>query len=463
MQNLAVKNYRARALHFCFGVIYNLAFDIITSRALGPSSIGLFQIAKSFIEVFERIKSLNFSIIATKQEGNLKLIFNTYFTLLIFQELLFVFSFCVYTFLFEEKVNYVTTLLLCSSLFGSFNTLYRCRASRDLLFYKALKWLTLFKYIIGTLVCVFITYSPSPFFLALGELSFALLQLILFPILFKNSFSVIWEPKKIKAFLKSGLFYFILDLAPFLTIPLVYIYVGHSFSNHHVGIAAKALYLVGAPTFFFVYAFNSLLFNIVVKAERDGENVDSYIKSFFQLIVLSSIVMGSIIYINSEDLIEILWGEEWEQTNSAVAWLFATCIFAPISAVMIELLNAFHIKKRIVFIARLSQPFLLWATIYFTDDFNGILLGISLGYVGVTLSGLMILWKRTKSLVDIAVQALCIGLVCFYANNYIIVITGKLLACLLIIIIFITSLWFQGYRIGQLVAVMNSKNDSEMP
>ena len=29
MQNLAVKNYRARALHFCFGVIYNLTFDRI--------------------------------------------------------------------------------------------------------------------------------------------------------------------------------------------------------------------------------------------------------------------------------------------------------------------------------------------------------------------------------------------------------------------------------------------------
>lgn len=215
MRQLAMINFWSRFNHFLFGAFYNLSFEIITSRALGPENIGNFEVAKSLIAAFERVKSLNFSIIATKLEGDEQHIFNSYFSLLILQEVIFVSIFIIYTYFWAIEDYYLITILAVGSVLSSFNNLYRCRASRELQFYKALKWLTLIKYITGGGVCLAALIYSSPIVLAVGELTFTLAQLFLLIRIFGVNYKISNDFLLHSQFLKSGIFFMIVDIAPF--------------------------------------------------------------------------------------------------------------------------------------------------------------------------------------------------------------------------------------------------------
>ncbi len=362
-QNQEFMKYFSNTSWLFFDKIFKMGVGffviIYLARYLGPERFGILFYAQSFVSIFMAFASLGISQVLirdlVKDHNKKNVLLGTSFWLTFVSSTLAIFFIYIFELFFEnDKVSQAMVFVLSFTIiFQNLNMLIDSYFQHKVLS-KKIVYCNTIGFIISSLVKFYLIYIKADLlYFAYALLFDSLLLSVLFIYIYykENENILLWKFDFgiAKKFLKVAMPLTMVAVSAFIYTRIDQIMLKHMLDNEAVGNYAAAIKV--SELFYFIPGIivTSLFPKLVEMKKVNNEKYLLLIEKMYRLVVWIAIPIAISIFIFSDIIVDILYGDKYTQASGILSILSWGIIFVSIGAVFIKLLYVEHYEKKYLY------------------------------------------------------------------------------------------------------------------
>ena len=330
---------------------------IALTRYLGPENFGLLSYSQSFVGIFVAFATLGIDVILvreiTKYKENIDSLLGTAFFLKLFSSLVAILMiFIINSFIGDKEAVLLTNIIAFILLFQPINTIDTFFQANVISKYSAL--VNSITFVISSVLKLLLIYFGVDliyfaYALVLDSIFIALGYIYIYTLQKKSLFTLKFDKEIAIYFLKNGWPLMLVALAAFIYTRTDQVMLKYFLGNEAVGNYAAAA-KVGELFYFVPLLITQSLFpKIIETKEKNKKEYFVLLEQLYKLLVWSVIPIAIGLFIFSDLIVSILYGDKYIYASSVLSILSIAIVFNAIGTVTTKVLYAEHYERKYLY------------------------------------------------------------------------------------------------------------------